>query len=142
VHGAWPTARIARTLWASSFQLGQGQARTYAAGRWFLVGDAAHAMGPSAGAGMMVGLLGAWQFALSMAAGGSPGEIAGRYEQRQRATSRSVQGANKLIFRNLAVRSPVLGGLRNGVFTVLGLVPAVAARFTAREALVGLAPTR
>ena len=44
-----PDALVHRFLWASAFRLGQGQSESYRKGRWLLCGDAAHAMGPSAG---------------------------------------------------------------------------------------------
>jgi len=50
-------------LWVSVFRLGQGQSGQYSKGRVVLAGDAAHPMGPSAGAGMMVGMLGVWRLA-------------------------------------------------------------------------------
>jgi 2-polyprenyl-6-methoxyphenol hydroxylase-like FAD-dependent oxidoreductase len=57
LHSKLFRARTSRFLWASAFRLGQGQSQTYRQGRWFLCGEAAHAMGPSAGAGVMVGVL-------------------------------------------------------------------------------------
>jgi len=44
---AYPAATVDRHLWASAFRLGQGQSRSYRAGRWALAGDAAHAMAPA-----------------------------------------------------------------------------------------------
>ena len=52
-----PGFGLNRILWASAFRLGQQQSEAYHAGRWVLAGDAAHGMGPSAGAGMQVGVL-------------------------------------------------------------------------------------
>ena len=142
VAHAYPKARITRHLWASAFRLGQGQCRRYSAGRWGLVGDAAHAMGPSAGAGMMVGLLGAWRLAdaLTVAGEADPRTAFAAYEAGQRAASRSVQRSNALIFRNIAVASPVLGATRNAAFAVLGRLPVFLGRLAAREAMIGLAP--
>jgi len=108
---AYPAATVHRHLWASAFRLGQGQTRSYRAGRWALAGDAAHAMGPSAGAGMMVGLLGAWRLATAIATSarrgsdGWDGAVA-RYEDGQREASGAVQRTNALISRNLAGQLP------------------------------------
>ena len=44
LHSKPSRARTSRFLWASAFRLGQGQSQTYRQGRWFLCGDAAHAM--------------------------------------------------------------------------------------------------
>lgn len=136
---AWPSADIDRPLWASTFRLGQGQSRAYGSPPWFLVGDAAHAMGPSAGAGMMVGLLGAWRLARELSAHRDAAVALTAYEAAQRTTSHAIQRANRLIFRNLAVRGPAVGGLRNLALTVAGAFPGVASRFAAEEALVGRA---
>jgi hypothetical protein len=79
--------RVHRFLWASAFRLGQGQSEGYRKGCWLLCGDAAHAMGPSAGAGMMVGVLGAWRLGwrLALAAKGDPRaeELLAGYEREQ-----------------------------------------------------------
>lgn len=146
VAHAFPAATITRQLWASSFRLGQGQSRTYRVGRWALAGDAAHAMGPSAGAGMMVGLLGAWRLAEAVIRTAKRGSgewtaAAAGYEHDQRQASRGVQRSNALIFRNLAISSPALGGLRNAVLAAAGQLPTVGRRLTADFAMSGLAPT-
>jgi 2-polyprenyl-6-methoxyphenol hydroxylase-like FAD-dependent oxidoreductase len=108
-----PEARVEGFLWASAFRLGQGQSTTYRRGRWLLAGDAAHAMGPSAGAGMMVGVLGAWRLGwrLALAVEGlvDPEELLEGYEREQRAASEEIQNANALIFRNMAVANRLVG---------------------------------
>lgn len=145
VRRALPGAVIVRHLWASTFRLGQGQSHRYVDGRWVLVGDAAHAMGPSAGAGMMVGLLGAWRLAAALAgtdlsAEADVGAALREYEHRQAAASRAVQRSNAMIFRNLAVTSPAVGAARNALLSALGRLPSVGVRLAAQEALVGTAP--
>jgi 2-polyprenyl-6-methoxyphenol hydroxylase-like FAD-dependent oxidoreductase len=108
-----PGAKINQFLWASAFRLGQGQCHTYRQGRWFLCGDAAHAMGPSAGAGMMVGVLGA-----GVSAGGCAGQqerpacagLLDEYEREQRVASEEVQRANAAIFRNIGLPTRSRGG--------------------------------
>jgi 2-polyprenyl-6-methoxyphenol hydroxylase-like FAD-dependent oxidoreductase len=65
-----PSALVPRFLWASAFRLGQGQSESYREGRRLLAGDAAHAMGPSAGAGMMVGVLGSLAARVAARTGG------------------------------------------------------------------------
>jgi 2-polyprenyl-6-methoxyphenol hydroxylase-like FAD-dependent oxidoreductase len=82
-----PGAKINQFLWASAFRLGQGQCHTYRQGRWFLCGDAAHAMGPSAGAGMMVGVLGAWRLGWRLA-------LASKGDRVRRLSSTSTSGSN------------------------------------------------
>ncbi|MGY1700551.1 FAD-dependent monooxygenase [Geodermatophilus sp. SYSU D00766] len=142
-----PTARVERFLWASAFRLAQGQASTYRRGRWLLCGDAAHAMGPSAGAGMMIGVVGAWRLAHRLAAVVADGAPAAGplddYERVQRAASRQVQGANARIFRNMAVTDPAVAAVRATLLGGIGRVPAVVRRITEEEAMVrqDLGPT-
>ncbi len=139
---AYPEAILSRHLWASTFRLGQGQAERYALGRWVLVGDAAHAMGPSAGAGMMVGLLGEWRLEDSLRRHSleSWERAIADYEAGQRTASERVQAANAMILRNIALRNPALAALRAAGLAIAGRLPAAAARITRRETLAGLAP--
>ena len=71
-------------------------------------------MGPSAGTGMMVAMLGAWGVgpALARAALGNINDTTGieRYEQEQRAALIAVQASNELIFRNMCSRTPARCG--------------------------------
>jgi 2-polyprenyl-6-methoxyphenol hydroxylase-like FAD-dependent oxidoreductase len=137
-----PGADVHRFLWASAFRLGQGQSAEYRRGHWLLVGDAAHAMGPSAGAGMMIGLLGAWRLGHHLAAAISRGSDAplDHYEREQRTAATQVQHDNARIFANMALRSVPLAAVRSAAFRTLGHLPAVAARMARTEALLHLAP--
>ena len=133
-------ARVHRFLWASAFRLGQGQSETYRKGRWLLCGDAAHAMGPSAGAGMMVGVLGAWRLGwrLALAAKAAlraEGLLAG-YEREQRAASEEIQGANARIFRNMALVNPAAAAARSVALRALSRFKPGVRRMTEKEALV------
>ena len=127
-------------MWASAFRLGQGQSESYRKGRWLLCGDAAHAMGPSAGAGMMVGVLGAWLLGwrLALAAKGDPRaeELLAGYERGQRAASEDVQNANATIFRNMALANPVAAAAHSLVLRGLSHLKPVVRRMTEKEALV------
>jgi 2-polyprenyl-6-methoxyphenol hydroxylase-like FAD-dependent oxidoreductase len=137
-----PGAEVHRFLWSSAFRLGQGQAATYRHGRWLLIGDAAHAMGPSAGAGMMIGVLGAWRLGHHLAgtiSGGSDTPL-DRYEHEQRAAATRVQHDNARIFANMAVRSRPLAAARTAALRTIGRVPAVTARMARSEALLHLPP--
>jgi 2-polyprenyl-6-methoxyphenol hydroxylase-like FAD-dependent oxidoreductase len=137
-----PGADVHRFLWSSAFRLGQGQSSGYRGGRWLLVGDAAHAMGPSAGAGMMIGVLGAWRLGLRLAAtisGGSDTPL-DRYEHEQRTAATRVQRDNARIFANMAVRSVPLAAVRSAALRTAGRLPAVTARMARSEALLHLAP--
>ena len=135
-----PDARVPRFLWASAFRLGQGQSESYRKGRWLLCGDAAHAMGPSAGAGMMVGVLGAWRLGwrLARAAKGDPRseKLLAGYEREQRAGSEEVQNANARIFRNMALSNPAAAAARSLLLRALSHLKPVVLQMTEKEALV------
>jgi 2-polyprenyl-6-methoxyphenol hydroxylase-like FAD-dependent oxidoreductase len=133
-----------RHLWASSFRLGQGQTDAYAIGRWALAGDAAHAMGPSAGAGMQVGVLGAWRLSHQlMGSLREPATWSARsagYESAQRRLSSSVQRSNARTFGAMTVTSPLAGAVRRVALGGVGRLPFVTRTMTAAAALSGLAP--
>ncbi len=137
-----PDADVHRFLWSSAFRLGQGQSATYRQGRWLLTGDAAHAMGPSAGAGMMIGVLGAWRLGHRLAEAISRRTDAplDRYENEQRAAATQVQHDNARIFANMAVRSRALAAVRSAALRTLGHLPVVTARMARSEALLHLPP--
>jgi 2-polyprenyl-6-methoxyphenol hydroxylase-like FAD-dependent oxidoreductase len=139
---ALPGGRPRRFLWASAFRLGQGQSQTYRRGRWLLVGDAAHAMGPSAGAGMMIGVLGAWRLGMRLAEvrHGGGDEALGRYEAEQRAAADRVQRDNARIFANIALRSRPIAAARDFGLWAAGHLPAVPRRMAASEALLHVTP--
>ena len=135
-----PDARVHRFLWASAFRLGQGQTESYRKGRWLLCGDAAHAMGPSAGAGMMVGVLGAgrlgWRLALAAKADPRAEKLLAGYEREQRAASEEVQNANATIFRQMALANPAAAMVRSFALRTLSHLKPLVRRMTEKEALV------
>ncbi len=142
---AFPGVEPVRHLWASSFRLGQGQTDAYVSGRWALAGDAAHPMGPSAGAGMQVGVLGAWRLSHELVGAlrepRTWGVRSAAYERAQRAVSRSVQRSNARTFGAMSVRSPLAGAVRRTALAGVGRLPFVTRRMTAAAALSGLAPS-
>lgn len=130
---------IKRFLWASAFRLGQGQNEAYRKGRWLLAGDAAHAMGPSAGAGMMVGMLGAWRLGWRLASvvdGRADESLLDEYESEQRLGSEKVQNANAQIFWNMAVTNSFIAAAREVGLKIISKVPSIAKSLTAKEALL------
>jgi 2-polyprenyl-6-methoxyphenol hydroxylase-like FAD-dependent oxidoreductase len=135
-----PSHEVERFLWASAFRLAQKQRVRYRSGRWLLAGDAAHAMGPSAGAGLQVGALGAFRLAwrLARAVDGDRrwSELFDDYDREQHEASRQTQSENALIFRNMAVRSEAIGFLRAGLLSVLGRLPKITSKMAASTTLV------
>jgi 2-polyprenyl-6-methoxyphenol hydroxylase-like FAD-dependent oxidoreductase len=135
-----PGVQVHQFLWASAFRLGQGQSEAYRKGRWMLAGDAAHAMGPSAGAGMMVGILGAWRLgwrlAMSVKGAARTEELLVGYEREQCAASEEVQNANATIFRQMALSNPAVAAVRSVALLGLSHLRPVVRRMTEKEALV------
>lgn len=136
-----PHAKVHRMLWASAFRLGQGQSHTYKKGRWLLAGDAAHAMGPSAGAGMMVGVLGAWRLgwrlALSMKSHTKNTAFLDDYAKEQRVGANEIQDNNALIFKNMAITNPLLATGRSFMLKMLSNISTIGKKAMEKEALLG-----
>lgn len=130
-----------RLLWASCFRLGQGQSDRYYLGRVVLAGDAAHPMGPSAGAGMMVGMLGVWRLAFRLRAilnETDPDAISSYlsdYERAQMRGSTSIQRSNAATFYQIAVTRTVLGILRNLLLKALSFIPFIPRAMVAADTL-------
>jgi 2-polyprenyl-6-methoxyphenol hydroxylase-like FAD-dependent oxidoreductase len=99
-------------------------------------------MGPSAGAGMMIGILGAWRLGLRLSeaiSGGSEGPL-NRYEVEQRAAADQVQRDNARIFANIALRSAPVAAVRSGGLWMAGRFPRLSRRMAESEALLHLPP--
>jgi 2-polyprenyl-6-methoxyphenol hydroxylase-like FAD-dependent oxidoreductase len=134
---------VERVLWASAFRLAQKQRTRYRAGRWLLAGDAAHAMGPSAGAGLQVGAMGAfrlaWRLARAINGDARWSQLFDDYDREQHEASRQTQTENALIFRNLAVRNRAVGFVRGGILSILGRFPRITSKMAATSTLVATA---
>lgn len=127
----FPFIKNYKILWVSCFRLGQGQSESYFKNRIILAGDAAHPMGPSAGAGMMVGMLGVWRMAFrvkDLINEKNPYKIKNiltEYQSDQIKGSEMIQKANKTTFEQIAFNKRFLGALRNILLKVLSFFPSV-----------------
>lgn len=105
-----------------------------------MAGDAAHAMGPSAGAGMMVGVLGAWRLgwrlAFLMKNLIHSTVILDDYSKEQRVGADEIQNNNAMIFKNLAITNPILAGGRSILLKTFSKVPAIGTKAIEKEALI------
>ncbi|MFP7736721.1 FAD-dependent oxidoreductase [Priestia aryabhattai] len=136
-----PNSNVHRFLWVSSFRLGQGQSETYQTGRWLLAGDSAHAMGPSAGAGMMVGILGAWRLgwrlALTMKNHPQSLLLLQDYSHEQHAAANEIQDNNATIFKNMSMKNPIIAAGRSFLMrNVLSKVAEIGKIALEKEALL------
>jgi 2-polyprenyl-6-methoxyphenol hydroxylase-like FAD-dependent oxidoreductase len=135
VLASFPRAEPAAWTWSSAFRLAQENSSTYRLGHWILLGDAAHPMGPSAGAGMMLGILGAWRAAWSVAQSQQDSRALSAYSDQQRAAAVRVQSSNARIFRQIALSSDTLGALRSGVMPVAARLTALERKMARQESL-------
>jgi 2-polyprenyl-6-methoxyphenol hydroxylase-like FAD-dependent oxidoreductase len=135
-----PNVKIKRILWVSAFRLGEGQSNKYHKGRWVLAGDSAHAMGPSAGAGMMVGVLGAWRLgwrlALSVNKQHNLTRLLQDYSREQKVGADEIQDNNAIIFRNMAISNPILATGRSIILKFLGYIPLFKKKTIEKDALL------
>ena len=135
VLSSFPDAEAVEWTWTSAFRLAQQNSTSYQRGAWSLAGDAAHPMGPSAGAGMMLGILGAWRVAWAISrVHDDPGALAA-YSREQRAAAIRVQSSNARIFRQIAMTSRVLGGVRRTVMPAAARLTSLEARMAREESL-------
>lgn len=131
-------------LWASSFRLGQGQAEAYSKGRVILAGDAAHPMGPSAGAGMMVGILGSRRLASALESLEKieDKEVIKRafanYEASQRKASRSIQKTNRSTFSQITTYPGMKARWREVILPLLNRIPLIKSKIVASDTLTDL----
>jgi 2-polyprenyl-6-methoxyphenol hydroxylase-like FAD-dependent oxidoreductase len=130
-----------KILWVSCFRLGQGQSANYFKQRIVLAGDAAHPMGPSAGAGMMVGMLGVWRlaFRLRKIIHETNMEVIRKtlsdYERDQIQGSKTIQQANAFTFFQISITNGFAGWLRNFVIRVLAQLPFVKRKMVRADTL-------
>ncbi|MEK7571683.1 MAG: NAD(P)/FAD-dependent oxidoreductase [Patescibacteria group bacterium] len=140
LHEKLPSVKIKKFLWASSFRLGQGQCETYFQNHCILAGDAAHPMGPSAGAGMMVGLMGAWRLGIALhkitQAPHNTNSFLTTYFQEQTSGSKAVQQSNHIIFANMALKNTLAASVREQGLKLVAHFPSIVNRLTRTEALL------
>ena len=117
---------ITEVLWSSRFRLHHRVARTYRAGRLFLVGDAAHVHSPAGGQGMNTGLVDAvvlGKLITSVVRGGRPDSMLDQYEQMRQPAARQVLRLVGRLTGVATMRGPLKLALRNIVLSVLNALP-------------------
>ncbi|HZY61615.1 MAG TPA: FAD-dependent monooxygenase, partial [Edaphobacter sp.] len=90
-------------------------------GRVALVGDAAHALLPSAGVGASMAIESAYVLAdeLSRAPSGRIPDALRRYEQRRRARADRVQRQSRQLMWMIRPRNPIVTGVRDAVMRMV-----------------------
>ncbi|MBU6529827.1 FAD-dependent monooxygenase [Streptomyces sp. NPDC057245] len=112
-------SRVEELLWSGSFRVRVRIAARFAAGRCFLVGDAAHVISPAGGQGMNTGMQDAFNLAwkLSGVLRGDFGEaILASYDAERRSVSHRVARSTELLTRAGVVRTPAKVAVRDAAF--------------------------
>ncbi|TFC56108.1 MULTISPECIES: FAD-dependent oxidoreductase [unclassified Cryobacterium] len=104
-------------VWLTEFTISSRLADTFARGRVFLAGDAAHIHSPAGAQGMNTGIQDAvnlgWKLALVCRGAADPA-LLGSYEQERLPVARSVLAGTNRAFTVATSQHPVLRGLRAG----------------------------
>ncbi|WP_326590885.1 FAD-dependent monooxygenase [Streptomyces brevispora] len=106
----------------------QRVARTYRAGRVFLVGDAAHLMPPFAGQGLNAGIRDAANLAWKLVEavdGGATERLLDSYEAERRTHGAAMVTVSRRIGAVVMATHPVLTRVRDTAVRALGLIPRV-----------------
>ncbi|MBL1285450.1 FAD-dependent monooxygenase [Streptomyces sp. For3] len=106
----------------------QRVARTYRAGRTFLVGDAAHLMPPFAGQGLNAGIRDAanltWKL-IEAISGGATERLLDSYEVERRAHGAAMVTVSRRIGAVVMATHPVVTRVRDTVVRTVGLIPRI-----------------
>jgi len=141
IKDKFPEIQNYKFLWASVFRLGQGQSNQYSSGRVVLAGDAAHPMGPSAGAGMMVGMLGVWRLAWRLKEATKNNENTfvqktfSDYETEQRQGSKAIQRANATTFAQISLSNKFGARLRDFGLNIISGIRAIQRKMVIADTL-------
>ena len=111
------TIEVHHPVWLTEFAISSRLADTFARGRVFLAGDAAHIHSPAGAQGMNTGIQDAvnlgWKLALVCRGAADPA-LLGSYERERLPVARSVLASTNRAFRVATSQHPVLRGLRAG----------------------------
>ena len=118
--------RVEEVVWSSCFRLHHRVARSYRAGRFWLMGDAAHAHSTAGGQGMNTGIvvtvvLG--EMLAEVVGGARPDAWLDPYGAPRRPTARQVLGLAGRLTEMATTRAASLRIVRNAVLSVVDAMP-------------------
>ncbi|HMQ94398.1 MAG TPA: FAD-dependent monooxygenase [Amaricoccus sp.] len=143
VDARGPTAgenRVEEVLWSSRFRLHHRIARSYRAGRFLLMGDAAHVHSPAGGQGMNTGIVDAVVLGRMLAevvTGNRPDAWLDRYGELRRPAAAEVIALASRLTAMATTRGAARQTLRNAMLSLVGALPP--ARHRVEMSLSGLA---
>ena len=118
--------RVEEVVWSSRFRLHHRVARSYRAGRFLLMGDAAHVHSPAGGQGMNTGIVDAvvlGEMLAGVVGGARPDTWLDRYGALRRPAARQVLGLAGRLTEMATTRVAPLQMVRNAVLSVVDALP-------------------
>jgi 2-polyprenyl-6-methoxyphenol hydroxylase-like FAD-dependent oxidoreductase len=132
--------RVEEVVWSSRFRLHHRIARSYRAGRFLLMGDAAHVHSPAGGQGMNTGLVDAVVLGNTLSAvvrGDRPDAWLDRYSDLRRPAAAEVIALASRLTAMATTQGTARKAVRNAILTVVDTLPP--ARHRVEMSLSGLA---
>ncbi len=132
--------RVEEVVWSSRFRLHHRIARSYRAGRFLLMGDAAHVHSPAGGQGMNTGLVDAvvlGNMLSRVVCGDRPDAWLDRYSELRRPAAAEVIALASRLTAMATTRGTAAKAVRNAILSVVDALPP--ARHRVEMSLSGLA---
>ena len=120
--------RASDPVWLAGFRINERKVKTYAAGRVFLAGDAAHIHSPAGGQGMNTGMQDAFNLAWKLAMvtrGTAPAGLLDSYSIERSAVGDVVLANAGRMTAAATLRGDLKQGVRNFIASLVLQVPAV-----------------
>jgi 2-polyprenyl-6-methoxyphenol hydroxylase-like FAD-dependent oxidoreductase len=118
--------RIEEVVWSSRFRVHHRVAKSYSAGRFILMGDAAHVHSPAGGQGMNTGIVDAvvlGRLLADVVKGKRPEGDLASYGEMRRPAATKVLGLAGMLTSMATLRGTPKRTLRNAVLSLINLLP-------------------
>ena len=122
---------VTEVLWSSRFRVHHRVADSYRSGPFLLMGDAAHVHSPAGGQGMNTGLVDAVVLGQLLARAlqdGSDSQL-DQYQRLRQPAAKEVLALAGRLTSFATIRGAPRRALRNGILSLIGMVPAAQRRF-------------
>jgi 2-polyprenyl-6-methoxyphenol hydroxylase-like FAD-dependent oxidoreductase len=118
--------QVEEVVWSSRFRVHHRVAKSYRAGRFILMGDAAHVHSPAGGQGMNTGIVDAvvlGRLLAEVVKGKRPEGDLANYGEKRRPAATKVLGLAGMLTNMATLRSAPKRRLRNAVLSLINLLP-------------------